>query len=117
MSTLWKPDGTTQPAWLEYDLGAEKSITRAILFEGAYEGESANIHHVQIEVKTGDDWKVISDVYSWGGKSESPAFDEWPISVSHPEIRFDAVIARHVRLKLLRTTGTPMIHEFELYER
>ncbi len=117
MSTFWRPDGKTQPAWIEYDLGAEKSMARAILLEGAYEGESANIHHVQIEAKIGDDWKVISDTYAWGGKSESTEFDVWPISVSHPEIRFEPIKAQHVRLKLLRTTGTPVIHEFELYER
>jgi hypothetical protein len=117
MTTFWQPDGKTQPAWIEYDLGSEKSMARAILFEGAYEGESANIHHLQIEIKTGDEWKVISDTYAWGGKNESAEFDVWPISVSHPEIRFDPVKARYVRLKLLRTTGRPVIHEFELYER
>lgn len=117
MSSFWRPDGKTQPAWIEYDLGAEKTVARAILLEGAYEGESANIHHLQIEAKISGDWKVISDTYAWGGKNENVEFDVWPISVSHPEIRFDPVRARHVRLKLLRTTGTPVIHEFELYER
>jgi hypothetical protein len=37
--------------------------------------------------------------------------------VSHPEIRFALTRARYVRLRLVRTTGMPMIHEFELYER
>ena len=117
LSTFWQADGQTNPAWLEYDLGSEKSISRAILLEGEYEGQWANIHHIQIETKSGDDWKVISDVQGWSGSGEDPHFNVWPLSVSHPEIRFTPIGARFVRLKLVRTTGRPIVNEFELYER
>jgi hypothetical protein len=68
-------------------------------------------------MKADEDWKVVSDSFAWSGANESPTFNEWPISVSHPEIRFAVTRARYVRLKLARTTGTPIINEFELYER
>jgi alpha-L-fucosidase len=116
--TYWKSDGQTKQPWLEYDLGSEKSISRATLFEGAYEGELANIHRFQIDVKSGADWKRIADVTTWGfdtGQEED--FFEWPISVFHPEVRFAPVSAQFVRLKILKAVETPVIHEFELHER
>jgi alpha-L-fucosidase len=116
MSTFWKADGKAAQPWLEYDLGSEKSISRAILFEGAYEGECSNIHQMQIEAKSGEQWTLVSDVFAWA-KDGNPVFDEWPMSVSHPEIRFAPVKARYIRLKLARVTGVPLIHEFQLYER
>jgi len=117
-ATFWQGDGKTQPAWLEYDLGHEQSISRAVLFEGRYEGERAHIQKFQIQVRSGnEDWKGVMNVNGWGGESDTAAFDEWPISVSHPEVRFAPVKARYVRLKLVRTVDLPVIHEFELYER
>ena len=124
MATYWESDGQTESPWLEYDLGSEKSISRAVLFEGAFEGQHANIHHVQIEVKEGDVWKTVKEVHGigggggWAGNLDtSYDFDIWPLSIVHPELRFDAVTARHVRLKLARVSDTPVIHQFELYER
>jgi alpha-L-fucosidase len=116
--TYWKSDGQTKQPWLEYDLGSEKSISRATLFEGEYEGELANIHRYQIDVKSGADWKRVADVTTWGfdtGQEED--FFEWPISVFHPEVRFAPVSAQYVRLKILKAVETPVIHEFELHER
>ena len=122
MSTNWESDSNTESPWLEYDLGSEKSVSRAVLFEGAFEGQHANIHHIQIEVKEGDDWKVVKEGQSilgpWANTSDAPYdFNTWPLSVIHPELRFDPVVARHVRLKLVRVSGKAVIHEFELYER
>ena len=122
MATYWQADGSAESPWLEYDLGSEKSVSRAVLFEGAFEGQHANIHHIQIEVKEGDDWKVVKEGQSilgpWANTSDAPYdFNTWPLSVIHPELRFDPVVARHVRLKLVRVTGKPIIHQFELYER
>ena len=118
MSTYWESDGKTESPWLEYDLGSEKSISRAVLFEDANEGQSARIHHLQIEIKTDDGWTVVSDIVSTlplGSKTSE--FSRWPISIANPEIHFDPVTARHVRLKLSGVWGVPVIHEFELYER
>jgi alpha-L-fucosidase len=118
LHTFWKSDGKSKRPWLEYDLVSAKSISRAILFEGEYEGELANIHRYQIEVKIGDAWKQVADVTPWGfEKGQETDFDTWPLSVFHPEIRFAPVSAQHVRLTIIRFTDTPVIHEFELYER
>ena len=65
-----------------------------------------------------DEWKRIFDAKTWGfDTSQEEDFFEWPISVFHPELRFDPVDARHVRLKVLKAVSPPVIHDFELYER
>ena len=137
MQTCWKADGHTKQPWIEFDLGSEKTLSRATLFEGEYEGELANIHRYQIEVKAGENgkpgdgseacwpecsagegWKRIADVRSWGSETgQEDDFNDWPISVFHPEVRFAPVRARWVRLKILKSVAPPVVHEFELYER
>ncbi|WP_245539957.1 alpha-L-fucosidase [Rudaea cellulosilytica] len=120
MLTAWKADGQTKQPWLIFDLGSERVISRAILFEGTYEGELANIHRYQIEVKLfeNESWRRIADVTTWGfdtGQEED--FFDWPISVFHPEVRFSSERARFVRLKILKSISPPIVHQFELYER
>jgi alpha-L-fucosidase len=118
LCTYWKSDGKTPQPWIEFDLGAERSISRAILFEGWYQGQFANIHRFEIDVESGGKWKQITDVTSWGqGTKHEHAFDNWPMAVFHQEIRFKPVTARRVRLKITRATAAPVINEFELYER
>lgn len=117
MATFWRADGKTDQPWLEYDLGQERTISRAVLFEGRYEGEVASIHHATIDVLIGDRWTTASDLYGWSGDKQDPMFDNWPMSVSHPEIRFAPVKTRRVRLRLLRVVGSTTVNEFELYER
>lgn len=118
MCTFWQADGKTPQPWIEFDLGADRSVSRAILFEGWDQGELANIHRFVIEVEAGGKWKQAADVTSWGqGKPEEKAFDTWPMAVFHQEIRFDPVTARRVRLKITRASAAPVIHEFQLYAR
>jgi alpha-L-fucosidase len=118
LCTYWKADGKSQPPWLEFDLGAERGISRAILLEGWYPGELANIHGFELDVESGGKWKQIAAVTAWGdGTPQEAAFDNWPMDVFHQEIRFEPVTARRVRLKITRTSSTPIIHEFQLYER
>lgn len=120
MRTYWEADGKTKQPWLEYDLGSVKSLSRAVLFEGAYEGELANIHRYTIEVRGEPEaeWKKVSDVTTWGfDTSEEEAFFDWPMTVFHPEVRFAPVAAQFVRLKILKAVSAPIIHEFEIYER
>jgi alpha-L-fucosidase len=116
MSTYWQSDGKTEQPWLEYDLGSEKTLSRAVLFEGEYEGQLANIHKMQIDVLQKDQWIPVTPLLTSWGNGEPP-FDDWPISVMHPEIRFKPTATRRVRLRLVRVTGRPSIHSFELYER
>lgn len=118
MCTYWKSDGKTQQPWIEFDLGSERSVSRAILFEGWDQGELANIHRFEIDVDAGGKWKPVADVTSWGqGTPHERAFDTWPMAVFHQEIRFAPVSGRYFRLKITRATAAPVVHEFELYER
>lgn len=116
ISTFWRADGSTAQPWLEYDLGCRKSISRAILFEGQYEGQCANIHKMQIEVLENGCWNPVTEMLSAWGNGE-PVFDDWPISIRYPEIRFGPVRAQHIRLTLVRVTNKPVIHQFELFGR
>lgn len=118
MCTYWKADGKTRQPWIEFDLGGERSISRAILFEGWYQGEFANIHHFKIDIESGGKWKQVADVTTWGeGTPKEHAFDNWPMAVFHQEIRFDPVRTRKVRLTIVRATAAPVVHEFQLFER
>src|SRR3546814_15894397 len=88
MHTAWQADTGTKQPWIQFDLGAEKTIARAILFEGAYEGELADIHRYQVDVRVNetDGWKRVEDVKTWGfDTSEEEDFFEWPIPVFKPE--------------------------------
>ena len=102
-------------ACLEYDLGTERTFSRAILFEGNEEAQYARIRHIQIQAKINDKWETVKDVKAWG--AATPEYDMWAMSISTPEIRFSPTTARFVRLKIVRATDSPVIHEFKLYER
>jgi alpha-L-fucosidase len=118
LCTFWKSDGKKLRPWIEFDLGTEKRISRAILFEGWYQGEFANIRRFEIAVESGGKWKQVVDASAWGeGTPHEHDMDNWPMAVSHQEVRFAPVSARRVRLKIIRATAAPVINELELYER
>ncbi len=112
MSTYWQAESGDMKGWLEYDLGRERTFSRAIIFEGKEQGQYNRLRHCQIQAKIDGQWKPFADAKTseWGG-------DAWPLNVTDQQIRFDPVTARHVRLKILRTRDMPVIHEFKLYER
>ncbi len=113
MSTAWKADGKERQPWITYDLGKEQSISRAILFEGSEEGQYNHIRAARIQAMINGEWKTIKEIAAWG--NGSPQFSEWPLSVSFPEIRFDPVTTRYVRLQIMQANGAPVVHEFEVY--
>lgn len=123
-ASYWKADRgstgyVTQP-WLEYDLGRERSISRAILWEGEYEGELANMHRFWIDIKTSSEseWKRIADVTDWGFQnSKEDAVANWPMNVFHQEVRFSPEKARYVKLTIVETVAAAIVHEFDVYER
>jgi len=122
--TYWKadhgPSGYVSQPWLEYDLGRERIISRAILREGEYEGELANIRRLWMDMRTdiGEPWRRVADVTNWGFESgDEAAFAAWPMNVFHQEMRFQPVAARYVRLTIAQSHELPSIHEFALYER
>lgn len=113
--TFWQADNNNGPSWIEFDLGREASISRAVLFEGQEEGQRNAIRIAQLQVLKDTGWLTVKEISAWGFGSEK--FDEWPISVSVPEMKFDPVMARKVRFTIIRATRPPVIHELELYER
>lgn len=113
LETAWVADGKTEKAWLQYDFSKPQSISRAILFEGKEEGTANNIRSAEVQALTDSGWHTIKKIAAWG--NGSPKFDEWPISVSLPEIRFQPVNARAVRIQITRANGIPTIHEFDVY--
>ena len=115
MSTYWTTDKGVTEACLEYDLDRVCTFSRAILFEGKEEAQYSRIRQIQIQAKISDKWKTITDVKAWG--DAAPEFDQWPISITVPEIRFSPTTAQFVRLKIVRATDSPVIHEFKLFER
>jgi alpha-L-fucosidase len=116
--TYWKSDGSTEKCWLKFDLGRVRTVSRAILLEGYYQGEYANIREAELLVQTAGGWQKVADIRAWGaGTPQANAFDNWPMAVFHQEIRFKPVDTRHVWLKINRTAAAPVIHEFDVYER
>lgn len=116
--TFWKADSNSGPIWFEFDLGSVRTISRAVLIEGWYQGEYANIHDLELLVNTDGQWKSVADIQTWGaGTPQESAFNNWPMSVFHQEIRFSPVNTRYVWVKIKRVTAAPVIHEFDIYER
>lgn len=115
IETAWKADGRVAEPWLQYDLGKKVSVSRAILFEGKEEGQYNNIRIAKLQALTDTGWHTLREISAWG--YGTPKFDEWPISVSVPEIKFDPVVTSAVRLLITRHTGLPVIHELEVYEK
>jgi alpha-L-fucosidase len=114
LTTAWKADGNAKMPWAEMDLHKECTISRAVLFEGEFEAQYSNLRSVRIMGKVNGEWKLVKEVKAWG---QGKTFDEWPLSVFHPEIRFPPITTRYIRLEVTRSTGKPIIHELELYER
>ena len=111
LSTWWQAGPGAKKGWLEYDLGRERTLSRAILFEGKEEAQYNRIRHIQIQTKSkaSEQWKTIIN--------SREGLASWPLSIMAPEIKFAPTAARYVRLNILRTTDCPIIHEFKLYER
>src|SRR5690606_10991238 len=110
-ATFWQADSNKNLPWIEFDLGKETSISRAVLFEGREEGQRNAIRIAQLQVLKDTGWHTVKEISAWGFGSEK--FDEWPLSVSVPEIRFDPIVARKVRFTIIRATRAPAIHELE----
>jgi len=109
MSTWWQAEAGAKKGWLEYDLGQDRTFSRAVLFEGKEEAQYNRIRHIQIQAKIDGQWKTLANSHE--------GLASWPLSIMAPQIRFVPTTARYVRLNILRATDSPIIHEFKLYER
>lgn len=108
-ATYWTPAEGVSEAWLEYDLGAPRSFSRAIVDEG----EDDWIRHVQIQARMGNEWKTVFE-YQHGNPE---LWKDIPMEVFCPEFRFDSATAQFVRVNIVKATKSPLIREFLLYER
>src|SRR3546814_17064147 len=91
MHTAWQADTGTKQPWIQFDLGAEKTIARAILCEGAYEGELADIHCYQVEVRVTAhvDWQRVENVNTWDfDTTEEENLFECTVSVFTSDMRY-----------------------------
>lgn len=95
-STRWACDDSEHHAWLELDLGTEKTFTKTTLSE-AYPNR---VKSFEIQSKVGDSWHTF-----YQGKEIGANFTA----------RFPEVKARFVRLKINDATIGPSIWEFNLY--
>jgi len=111
MSTYWEAGPGAKQAWLEYDLGRDRTFSRAVLFEGKEEGQYCRILTYEIQAWMGDAWQTVFS--SAGGWREQAT----PVSVSVPEAVFAPTTARRVRLNVSNAKDRPIIHEFKLFER
>ena len=94
-ATRWATDGGTHRAWLEINLGEEKTIRRAEIHE-AFAGR---VQKFVLERKVGDEWKSFAEGTKIGERRV----------LEFPEIK-----AARVRLHILEATEGPTIWEFRL---
>ncbi|HTQ10302.1 MAG TPA: alpha-L-fucosidase [Fimbriimonadaceae bacterium] len=97
-ATRWATDDDQHSAWLEVDLGTEKTFDRTYITEAYY----PRVQRFEVQRKVGDQWETICRGSTIG---------------AHMELRFKPVSARYVRLHILESTVGPTIPEFDLYER
>jgi alpha-L-fucosidase len=96
--TRWAADPKRQAAWVEFDLGGNTTFDSAVATEGWN-----RIEAFAIEIPDGEGgWKAVYE----GGK----------LGRAGHLIRFTPVTADKVRLHILRSTGGPMIWDFEIYQ-
>ena len=95
-TTRWGAAADARSGWLEVQLGQETLVGRAVIKEWAY-------HRTQqfaVEWKSGGVWKELARGTAIAGEKQ---------------INFQPVIARYVRLNILKASEVPTIEEFELY--
>jgi alpha-L-fucosidase len=108
-ATYWTTGETVSEGWLEYDLGRSCTFSRAIVDEG----EDGWIRHIQIQAKTGDEWKTVFE-YRHGNPE---LWKNIPMELFCPEFRFDSTTSQFVRVNIIKATKSPVIREFKVYER
>lgn len=108
-ATYWTTDEGVTAAWLEYDLGAPRTFSRAVIDEG----EEGWIRHVQIQTSEGNDWTTVFE-YCHGNPD---LWKDIPMELFSPEFRFAPTTAQLVRVNIIKATRSPVIREFLLYER
>lgn len=111
ITTFWKVKAGERSAWVEYDLGEQRTISRAILDEGMEESQPISISSYQVQAKIDGQWKtVFQSAPIW-------ANHPWSIAVTNQEAIFTPVKARYYRLNISAAKDDLVVHEVRLYER
>ncbi len=95
-ATRWATDTGTKQAWLEIDLGKSTTFNNVVINE-----EFDRVQQYELQCKDGRQWRTIADGKKIGRKLK--------LEFSPP------VIARHIRLNILKATDGPTIREFQLF--
>lgn len=94
-ATRWATDGGTHAAWLEVDLGAPVTISRAVIKE-AFD----RVQSFELQQKVGDTWETFAKGSGIGERRE---------------VKFKPVTAQYVRLNILEATDGPTLWEFQWF--
>lgn len=95
--TRWATDSGTSSAWLEVDLAKEVALDRAVIREAFDRVEEFEL---QARSAPESEWRAFARGTRIGEKLE---------------LRFEAVRARFVRLRILRASEGPTIWELQLF--
>jgi len=95
--TRWATDDGVKTAWLEVDLGGEKTFARATLSEFL---DSIRAFELQVPDAEGG-WKTIYQGKTIGGPGVN--------------VTFEPVTASRIRLAIIDSTGGPTLWDFALY--
>ncbi|MHC4676281.1 MAG: alpha-L-fucosidase, partial [Planctomycetota bacterium] len=93
-TTRWYTDAEVTDAWLDVDLGRGTTFNRAFI-HATY----SPVKEFELQYKDGEQWKTITR-----GKS-----------IGRNRLKFDAVTARLVRLKIVAARRRISIYEFQLF--
>jgi len=95
-TTRWATDGGTHAAWLEVDLGAPVTISRAVIKE-AFD----RVQSFELQQKVGDTWETFAKGSRIGERRE---------------VKFEPVTAQYVRLNIIEATDGPTLWEFQVFK-
>jgi len=94
-STRWATDGGTAAAWIEVDLGAEKTVGELAMREEC----GSRVQAFEVQVKSGDAWRVVATGTHIGPEGR---------------VAFPPVPARALRLNITKASEGPTIAEIEV---
>lgn len=95
-ATRWATDGGTHAAWLEVDLGAPATFSRAVIKE-AFD----RVQSFELQQKAGEAWETIAKGTKIGERRE---------------MKFKPVTAQYLRLNILEATDGPTLWEFQVFK-
>ena len=91
---FWEPEGNDKEPWVELDLGEQKKVTKAIIYE-----RGTAVSAFEIQAEEGEQWKTVYTGTAIGNKAE---------------MEIPGTEAQKFRLVLKGFSGVPGIYEIVL---